>query len=102
LKCKANYFTSDHSELLNQRKGRVCRPRGARDEVKARGELRNLADQAALEVKGVDDEQNRAKRSVLAVCIEGADQRGGFGVWEWDVAFEPHQVRDIIALRGAG
>jgi type III restriction enzyme len=55
-----------------------------------------------LEIKGVDDEQNRAKRSALAAWIEGVNQRGGFGVWAWDVALEPYQVRDILTRHGAG
>ncbi|MBK9657965.1 MAG: hypothetical protein IPO66_22135 [Rhodanobacteraceae bacterium] len=55
-----------------------------------------------LEIKGVDDEQNRAKRSALAAWVEGVNQRGGFGVWAWDVAFEPYQVRDILSQHGAG
>jgi len=29
--------------------------------------------------------------------VAGVNQKGGFGVWSWDVAFEPHQVQDILA-----
>lgn len=50
-----------------------------------------------LEIKGQDSEQNRAKRSALAAWAEGVNQKGGFGVWCLDVAFEPHQIHDILA-----
>lgn len=49
-----------------------------------------------LEVKGQDDEQNRAKRSALDAWVKGVNTRGGFGSWCWDVAFEPAQIHDII------
>ncbi len=51
-----------------------------------------------LEIKGVDDAQNRAKRSALAAWVEGVNQKGGFGVWCCDVAFEPNQIHDILEL----
>jgi len=50
-----------------------------------------------LEIKGVDDDQNRAKRSALAAWVEGVNQKGGFGRWSWDVVFEPNQIQDTIA-----
>lgn len=49
-----------------------------------------------LEIKGQDDEQNRAKRSALDAWVKGVNQKGGFGSWCWDVAFEPAQIHDII------
>jgi type III restriction enzyme len=49
-----------------------------------------------LEIKGVDDDRNRAKRSALEIWVKGVNQRGGFGVWAADVAFEPWQIRDIV------
>ncbi len=49
-----------------------------------------------LEIKGVDDDQNRAKRAALATWVKGVNQRGGFGTWVADVAFEPGQIHDII------
>ncbi len=49
-----------------------------------------------LEIKGQDDEQNRAKRSALDAWVKGVNAKGGFGNWCWDVAFEPAQIHDII------
>lgn len=49
-----------------------------------------------LEIKGVDDDQNRAKRAALATWIQGVNQKGGFGVWTHAVAFEPSQIQDIV------
>lgn len=49
-----------------------------------------------LEIKGQDDEQNRAKRSALDAWVKGVNEKGGFGGWCWDVAFEPAQIHDII------
>ena len=49
-----------------------------------------------LEIKGVDDDQNRAKRAALGAWVQGVNQRGGFGVWTHDVAFEPSQIADIL------
>ncbi len=54
-----------------------------------------------LEIKGVDDDQNRAKRSALAAWVEGVNQKGGFGRWVWDVAFEPSQIQDVITKHGS-
>ncbi len=53
---------------------------------------RNLA----LEIKGEDSEQNKAKRSALDAWVRAVNAKGGFGVWSWDVAFEPARVHDII------
>ncbi|MBC6941117.1 MAG: type III restriction endonuclease subunit R [Xanthomonadales bacterium] len=53
-----------------------------------------------LEIKGVDDDQNRAKRSALAAWVQGVNQKGGFGVWVHDVAFAPHQIQDILRRAG--
>lgn len=55
----------------------------------------------ALEIKGEDSPQNKAKRDALAEWVKAVNTAGGFGVWAWDVAFEPAQVHDIIA-RHAG
>ncbi len=49
-----------------------------------------------LEIKGQDDEQNRAKRSALDAWVKGINEKGGFGAWCWDVAFEPAQIHDIL------
>ncbi len=42
-----------------------------------------------LEIKGEDNEQNRAKRAALDTWVKGVNAKGGFGEWCWDVAFEP-------------
>ncbi len=49
-----------------------------------------------LEIKGEDSPQNRAKRDALDAWVRGVNEKGGFGVWAWDVAFEPAQIQDII------
>jgi type III restriction enzyme len=49
-----------------------------------------------LEIKGEDSEQNRAKRAVLDAWVKAVNTTGGFGIWCWDVAFEPAQVHDIV------
>lgn len=51
----------------------------------------------ALEIKGTDSPQNKAKRDALAEWVEAVNSVGGFGVWSWDVAFEPGQIHDIVA-----
>ncbi len=49
-----------------------------------------------LEIKGEDSDQDRAKRSALGAWVEGVNAKGGFGVWCWDVVFEPAQVNDVL------
>ena len=49
-----------------------------------------------LEIKGEDSEQNKAKREALGMWVRAVNERGGFGVWCWDVAFEPVQMQDIL------
>lgn len=49
-----------------------------------------------LEIKGEDSEQNKAKRDALDAWVKAVNERGGFGVWCWDVAFVPAQLQDII------
>ena len=50
-----------------------------------------------LEIKGVDDDQNRAKRAALGAWVQGVNQKGGFGVWTHAVAFAPSQIADLVA-----
>ena len=50
----------------------------------------------ALEIKGVDTPQNRAKRAALAEWVDAVNTAGGFGRWSWDVAFKPADVHDIV------
>jgi type III restriction enzyme len=49
-----------------------------------------------LEIKGEDSPQNKAKRDALAEWISAVNAAGGFGVWSWDVAFQPAEIQDII------
>ncbi|MEO5963012.1 MAG: DEAD/DEAH box helicase family protein, partial [Thermomonas sp.] len=49
-----------------------------------------------LEIKGEDSEQNKAKRSALDAWVKGVNAKGGFGVWCWEVAFEPSHIQDIL------
>lgn len=50
----------------------------------------------ALEIKGVDSPQNKAKRDALAEWVTAVNSEGGFGTWAWAVAFEPAQVHDLV------
>lgn len=51
----------------------------------------------ALEIKGSDSPQNKAKRDALGEWVEAVNSVGGFGLWSWDVAFQPTELQDIIA-----
>lgn len=53
-----------------------------------------------LEIKGVDDDQNRAKRSALASWVQGVNAKGGFGTWVDAVAFAPTQIEAIVKAAG--
>lgn len=53
-----------------------------------------------LEIKGEDSPQNVAKRDALKQWTDAVNEKGGFGVWCWDVAFQPAQVQDILARHG--
>jgi len=55
-----------------------------------------------LEIKGVDDPQNKAKRAALSAWVEGVNQKGGFGVWCCDVAFELAQIEDALQRHANG
>lgn len=55
-----------------------------------------------LEIKGEDSDQNRAKRLALDAWVQGVNAQGGFGIWCWDVAFEPAKIHDIVLLHGQG
>ena len=50
----------------------------------------------ALEIKGADSPQNKAKRDALAEWVNAVNESGGFGQWSWDVAFNPHEIQDLI------
>lgn len=49
-----------------------------------------------LEIKGIDDPQNKTKRAALSAWVEGVNQKGGFGIWCHDVAFEPAQIHNLL------
>jgi len=55
-----------------------------------------------LEIKGADTDQDRAKRSAPDAWVQGVNAKGGFGVWCWDVVFEPAQVNDCLARHSDG
>ncbi len=49
-----------------------------------------------LEIKGIDDNQNKEKRRFLEEWIDVVNEDGNYGTWTWDVAFHPTEVRGII------
>jgi type III restriction enzyme len=49
-----------------------------------------------LEIKGVDSNQNKEKRRFLEEWVDCVNEDGNFGIWSWDVAFHPTEVRGII------
>jgi type III restriction enzyme len=55
-----------------------------------------------LEMKGADSDQDRAKRSALDAWVLGVNAKGGFGVWCWDVVFEPARVNDVLVRHSGG
>jgi type III restriction enzyme len=50
----------------------------------------------ALEIKGTDSPQNKAKRDALGEWVKAINGTGGFGRWAWDVAFKPSEMQDIL------
>ena len=50
-----------------------------------------------LEVKGIDDQQNRTKREYLDEWIKAVNSYGGFGPWCWDVSFRTSSIGDILS-----
>lgn len=55
----------------------------------------------ALEIKGTDSPQNKAKRDALNEWVKAINAAAGFGRWAWDVAFKPGEVQDIITKHAA-
>ncbi len=49
-----------------------------------------------LEIKGIDDEQNRVKRRELETWVDVVNEDGRYGTWMWDVAFHPSKVKGVI------
>lgn len=54
----------------------------------------------ALEIKGQDSEQNRAKRAAMKEWCDAVNAKGGFGHWSSDVVFEPAKVHDVLRSHG--
>lgn len=50
-----------------------------------------------LEVKGQDLPRDRTKRQFLDEWVRAVNGQGGFGVWAWDISFDPADVADILA-----
>lgn len=50
-----------------------------------------------LEIKGMDSDQNKAKRNQLEEWTDVVNEDGRYGAWAWDVAFHPAEVRGIIS-----
>lgn len=55
----------------------------------------------ALEIKGTDSPQNKAKRDALNEWVKAVNEAGGFGHWAWDVAFKPVEIQDIVTKHSA-
>ena len=53
-----------------------------------------------LEIKGQDTQQDKSKRSFLDEWCKAVNSQGGFGVWEWDVSFDPEDLKGILAKHG--
>ena len=49
-----------------------------------------------LEIKGIDSDQNKTKRTFLKEWVEAVNEDGRFGVWASDVAFAQSEVKGII------
>jgi type III restriction enzyme len=49
-----------------------------------------------LEVKGVDNEQNRTKRAAMETWIKSVNEQGGFGHWCFATVFAPANILDIL------
>jgi type III restriction enzyme len=49
-----------------------------------------------LEVKGMDDQQNKTKRQYLDEWVKAVNSDGRLGKWCWDVSFRTSDIKDII------
>ncbi len=49
-----------------------------------------------LEIKGQDTDQDKEKRAALDSWVRAINAKGGFGLWAWDVAFEPGMIQDVL------
>lgn len=55
-----------------------------------------------LEVKGVQNDQTKAKANAMDAWVNAVNSKGGFGMWGSDVAYEMATIDDILAKHGAG
>jgi hypothetical protein len=46
--------------------------------------------------KGVDNEQNRAKRAAMETWIKSVNEQDGFGHWCFAMVFTPDNIRDVM------
>lgn len=53
-----------------------------------------------LEVKGQDNQQNKAKREALDLWVKAVNAHGGFGEWCWDVSYRISDLKDILVKHG--
>jgi len=49
-----------------------------------------------LEVKGIDDEKNKIKRTYLAEWVKAINEQGGFGIWDCAVSYSPGDLEGIL------
>jgi type III restriction enzyme len=50
-----------------------------------------------LEVKGMDDQQNKTERDYRNEEVNAVNSDGRFGIWCWDVSFRTSDTGDIIS-----
>ena len=49
-----------------------------------------------LEVKGQDTQQDQSKRTFLGEWCKAVNTQAGFGIWEWDVSYDPSDIKEIL------
>ena len=54
-----------------------------------------------LEVKGQDTQENQSKRQFLEEWVKAVNSHGGFGMWAWDVVFQPKEVLGVLKTHAA-
>jgi type III restriction enzyme len=54
-------------------------------------------DMLVLETKGQRTEETRVKHNFLDEWVRAVNAHGGFGRWHWAVAYQPGDIRDILA-----
>jgi len=51
-----------------------------------------------LEIKGIDDPQNRTKREYLNEWVKAVNNHGGLGKWHWNVSFHPSDIESKLKM----